>query len=126
MTTIEPILETTSRSPKTPIPNGDHDHFAADITGETLITFRGSIEIEEPNDGFSVHARTIRAKIVHHVDSHLDYAEISVESPDRPRDTFDTPSHSNRPGGSTVATLSVLMDYIGEQERRIQEDMARQ
>ncbi len=109
-------------------PEEHRAHYGRDETGETLITFRGSIEIEcgarYQGEGIrhEVHARTIRFRIVRHVDSQFDRVDAWVDSPDRPRDAFDVPG---RDGGSAVTMLETLLDYIGEQANRIEADCKR-
>jgi len=92
--------------------------FAEDVVGERYVTFRGSIEIEDKRGQITAHARTVRFITTQFTDWRLNTVNILVESPDRPRDTLDVPSPPNQ---SLSVTLGTMIDYIVDQERRIQE-----
>jgi len=92
--------------------------FAEDVVGERHVTFRGSIEIEDKRGQITAHARTVRFITTQFTDCRLNIVNILVESPDRPRDALDVTSPPNQ---SLSVTLGAMIDYIVEQERRIQE-----
>ncbi len=89
---------------------------AADEIAETTIIFRGSIEISKGPNQPDVFARTIRFRIRRHEGHHLDFVEHVTEHPDRRCDQLDGLSPA---GGTLIATLGEIVDYVHEQETRM-------
>jgi hypothetical protein len=89
--------------------------YAADETGQTEIVFRGSIEVGKGVGPIDVYARTIRFRIRHHEDHHLDFVEHTTEHPDRRCDLLDGLSPA---GGTLIATLGEIVDYVHDQASR--------